>query len=116
MSGWIWVHGRDDLRVVRVASELMASPVRYDAALVLSIATINSFPEIEDAHKKKPAVLTGGLSKEAWSRLDLLDDRIGEAVVDRFLGGHIEVAIGVLLDLFELLARAFCEDRVELVA
>jgi len=56
------------------------------------------------ARTKKPAVLTGGLSKLASERLDLFDDRIGKAVSDGFLRGHVKIAVRVLLDLCKLLA------------
>jgi len=37
-------------------------------------------------------------------RLDLLDDCVGQTVFDRFLGGHIEIPVGVFLDLLQRLA------------
>ena len=68
------------------------------------------------AHKKAREVSRAFRCLNDVDRLDLFYDRIGEAIFDGFVRGHVEVAVGVLLDFFELLAGAFCEDRVELVA
>ena len=47
---------------------------------------------------------------------ELLHDRVGEAILDGLLGGHVEVAVGVLGDFFDLLLRSLGEDLVELGA
>jgi len=52
----------------------------------------------------------------AQSELDLVDDLIGEAVFDGLVRGHVEVAIGIVLDLLKRLTRGFGENGVELVA
>ena len=46
-------------------------------------------------------------------RLDGLNDLVGESVCDGFLGRHVEVAIGVLLDLFQRLSGCVRHDEIE---
>ncbi len=47
---------------------------------------------------------------------DLVDDLVGEAVVDRFLGVQVEIPIGVPVNLLDRLARGLRQDVIQLGA
>ena len=72
------------------------------------------FVETKKRDRETAALEEGRKARERGS--ELVDDAIGETVRDGFLGVEIEIAIGVLIDALDRLARGIGQNLIQLGA